>query len=153
MPSMIEQSIEVEAPITTVYNQWTQFEEFPQFMEGIERIDQTDDRNLHWVAHFAGEHHEWDAEITEQNPDERIAWRNTTGKDNAGVVTFHKLADNCTRVMVQMDWAPEGIKEKIGAAFGADDARVKGDLGRFKELVESRGSEDGGWRGEIPRDG
>ena len=149
----IEQSIEVNVPIRQAYNQWTQFEEFPRFMEGIERVDQLDDRRLHWEASFGGEAHEWDAEITEQRPEERIAWRNVDGKDNAGVVTFHKIDDGTTRVMVQMDWAPEGIKEKLGAALGADDRRVKGDLGRFKEFIESRGSETGAWRGEVPREG
>jgi uncharacterized membrane protein len=149
----IEQSIEVNVPIRPAYNQWTQFEEFPRFMEGIERVEQRDDRRLHWVANFGGETHEWDAEVTEQKPEERVAWRNLDGKDNAGVVTFHKIDDGTTRVMVQMDWAPEGIKEKLGAALGADDRRVKGDLERFKEFIESRGSETGAWRGEVPRKG
>jgi uncharacterized membrane protein len=149
----IEQSIEVNVPIRPAYNQWTQFEEFPRFMEGIERVEQRDDRHLHWVANFGGETHEWDAEVTEQKPEERVAWRNVDGKDNAGVVTFHKIDDGTTRVMVQMDWAPEGIKEKVGAALGADDRRVKGDLERFKEFIESRGSETGAWRGEVPREG
>ncbi len=152
MTSTIEQSIEVEVPIGRAYNQWTQFTEFPQFMDGIERIDQLDDRRLHWVASFGGETHEWDAEIVEQSPEERVAWRNTDGKDNAGAVTFHKIDDDTTRVMVQMDWAPEGIKEKVGAALGADDRRVKSDLERFKEFIESRGSETGAWRGEVPRE-
>ena len=149
----IEQSIEVDAPIAQVYNQWTQFEEFPRFMQGIERVEQRDDRHLHWVANFGGEIHEWDAEVTEQKPEERVAWRNTDGKDNAGVVTFHKIDDDTTRVMVQMDWAPDGIKEKVGSALGADDRRVKGDLERFKEAIESRGGETGAWRGEVPREG
>jgi uncharacterized membrane protein len=149
----IEQSIEVNVPIRPAYNQWTQFEEFPRFMEGIERVEQRDDRHLHWVANFGGETHEWDAEVTEQKPEERVAWRNLDGKDTAGVVTFHKIDDGTTRVMVQMDWAPEGIKEKLGAALGADDRRVKGDLERFKEFIESRGSETGAWRGEVPRKG
>jgi uncharacterized membrane protein len=149
----IEQSIDVDVPVQTAYNQWTQFEEFPRFMDGVEEIRQLDDRRLHWAAKFGGSRHEWDAEITEQLPDERVAWRNTDGKENAGVVTFHKLDDTRTRVMVQMDWVPEGIKEKIGDAIGAPDRRVKGDLERFKELIESRGRETGAWRGEVPRDG
>ncbi|HZB06332.1 MAG TPA: SRPBCC family protein [Thermoleophilaceae bacterium] len=147
----IEQSIEVEAPLSTVYNQWTQFEEFPQFMEGVEEVRQVDDTHVHWVAEFGGSRHEWDAEITEQKPDERVAWRNTDGTDNAGVVTFHRLDDARTRVMVQMDFVPEGIKEKIGDAIGASDRRVTGDLERFKELIESRGTETGAWRGEVKR--
>jgi uncharacterized membrane protein len=151
--STVEQSIDVEAPISAVYNQWTQFEEFPRFMDGIEEIRQLDDRRLHWVAEFGGSHHEWDAEIVEQAPEERGAWRNIDGKENAGVVTFHKLADDRTRVMVQMDWAPEGVKEKVGGALGFDTRRVASDLGRFKELIENRGGETGAWRGEVPREG
>ena len=153
MTQTIEQSIDVGAPIQQIYNQWTQFKDFPEFMEGIERIDQLDERRLHWVASFGGETHEWDAEIVEQQPDERVAWRNVDGKDNAGAVTFHKIDEDTTRVMVQMDWAPEGIKEKVGAALGADDRRVKGDLERFKGFIESRGAETGAWRGEVPREG
>jgi uncharacterized membrane protein len=121
-------------------------------MEGVEQVCQSDDRHLHWVAAFGGSRHEWDAEITEQLRDERIAWRNTDGKDNAGVVTFHKLDDRRSRVMVQMDFVPEGIKEKVGDALGAPDRRVKGDLKRFKQLIESRGRESGAWRGEVQRD-
>jgi uncharacterized membrane protein len=150
--STIEQSIDVEAPIATVYDQWTQFEEFPKFMQGVEEIRQLDDRRLHWIVDFGGSRHEWDAEITEQNPEERVAWSNVDGKDNAGVVTFHKIADGRTRVMVQMDWAPEGVKEKVGSALGFDDRRVQADLARFKDLVEDRGA-SGGWRGEVPREG
>ncbi len=149
--STIEESIEVHAPLDTVYNQWTQFEEFPQFMDGVEEVRQLDDKHLHWVAAFGGSRHEWDAEITEQKPDERVAWRNTDGKENAGVVTFHRVDPEHTRVMVQLDFVPEGVKEKLGDALGASDRRVQGDLKRFKELVESRGSESGAWRGEIKR--
>jgi len=150
--STIEQSIEVEVPVQTAYNQWTQFEDFPAFMEGVEQVQQIDERRLHWVAAFGGTHHEWDAEITEQLPDERVAWRNTEGKENAGVVTFHKLDDERSRVMVQMDWVPEGVKEKLGDALGISDRRVKGDLERFKELIESRGRESGAWRDDVPRE-
>jgi uncharacterized membrane protein len=138
--------------VQTAYNQWTQFEEFPSFMEGVEQVRQVDDKHLHWVAEFGGSRHEWDAVITEQLPDERVAWRNTDGKDNAGVVTFHKLGDARSRVMVQMDFVPEGIKEKLGDAIGAPDRRVKGDLERFKDMIEARGRETGAWRGEVPRD-
>jgi uncharacterized membrane protein len=151
-PRTVEADIEVNVPVSTAYNQWTQFEEFPQFMDGVEQVRQLDDQRLHWVAEFGGTRHEWDAEITEQLPDERVAWRNTDGKDNAGVVTFHKLDDTRSKVMVQMDWVPEGIKEKIGDALGAPDRRVAGDLERFKAMIESRGQETGGWRGEVPRD-
>ncbi len=151
MTTTIEESIEVTVPLRTAYNQWTQFEDFPSFMEGVEEIRQLDDTHLHWVAEFGGSRHEWDAEITEQKPDERVAWRNVDGKDNAGVVTFHRLDDDRTRIMVQMDFVPEGIKEKLGAALGAADRRVQGDLERFKDLIESRGGETGAWRGEVKR--
>ena len=150
--STIEQSIDLEVPVRAAYDQWTQFEEFPQFMDGVEEVRQIDETHVHWVVAFGGSRHEWDAEITEQLPDERVAWRNTDGKDNAGVVTFHKLDDRRSRVMVQMDFVPEGIKEKVGDKLGAPDRRVKGDLKRFKELIESDSSETGAWRGEVPRD-
>jgi uncharacterized membrane protein len=149
MTATVEQAIEVNVPIGTAYNQWTQFEEFPRFMENVEEVTQLDDRRLHWVAEFGGERHEWDAEIVEQHPEERVAWRNIDGKDNAGVVTFHKIDDATTRVAVQLDFAPEGLKERIGNALGAPDRRVKADLERFKEFIESRGAETGGWRGEV----
>ena len=150
----IEQSIDLDVPVRTAYDQWTRFEEFPQFMKGVEEIRQLDDRHLHWVAELGGTRHEWDAEITEQLPDERVAWRNTDGKDNAGVVTFHKLDDDRSRIMVQIDFVPEGIKEKVGAAINAPDHQVKGDLERFKALVEAEGGpSEGGWRGEVPREG
>ncbi|MBA2793839.1 MAG: SRPBCC family protein [Thermoleophilaceae bacterium] len=148
----IEQSIDVEVPISTAYNQWTQFEEFPKFMEGVDEIRQLDDRHVHWVVSFGGTQHEWDAEITEQSPDERVAWKNTDGKDNAGVVTFHQLAADRTRIMVQMDWAPEGVKEKLGATLGFDQRRIEGDLERFKALIESQGTESGAYRETVPRD-
>jgi len=150
----IEKSVEVKAPITAAYNQWTQFEDFPQLMQGIDEIRQLDDRRLHWRASFGGETHEWDAEITEQLPDERVAWRNVEGKDNAGVVTFHKIDDGTTRVMLQMDWAPEGLKEKVGSALGVAERRIEGDLERFKAFIESRGGQEtGAWRGEVAREG
>ena len=149
----IEQSIDVEVPISTAYNQWTQFEEFPKFMEGVDEIRQIDDRRVHWVASFGGTQHEWDAEITEQNPDERVAWKNIDGKENAGVVTFHQLDGDTTRIMVQMDWAPEGVKEKLGSSLGFDQRRIEGDLKRFKELIESQGTESGAYRETVPRDG
>ena len=149
--STIEQSIQIQAPLRTVYNQWTQFEEFPTFMDGVEQVHQLDDTHLRWVARLGGSRYEWDAVITEQRPDERVAWRNTDGKDHAGVVTFHRIDDDTTRVMVQLDFVPEGVKEKIGDALGAPDRRVKADLERFKQLIEARGAETGAWRGEVTR--
>jgi uncharacterized membrane protein len=149
----VEHAIDVHAPLSTVYNQWTQFEEFPRFMEGVESVTQLDDRNLHWVVSLAGQRREWDAEITEQHPDERIAWTARTGTGNAGVVTFHRLSDEDTRVMVQLEVYPEGIIETVGEALGSIDRGVKGDLQRFKEFIESRGQETGAWRGEVRRAG
>ena len=147
----IEQSIEVDVPLASAYNQWTQFEEFPQFMDGVKEVRQLDDTHLHWVAEFGGRRHEWDAEVTEQKPDERVAWRNVDGKDNAGGVTFHRLDDMHTRLMVQMDYLPEGIVERVGDAIGVPERRVQADLQRFKEMIESRGAPTGGWRGEVKR--
>ena len=148
MPS-IEKSVEVDVPVSTAYNQWTQFEEFPSFMNGVEAVKQLDETHLHWVASIGGHREEWDAEITEQIPDERVAWKATSGKGNAGVVTFHQLDDNRTKVMLQLDWESEGMVEALGALLGRDDRAVKGDLERFKELVEKQGSESGAWRGEV----
>ena len=146
----IEESIDVEVPVETAYNQWTQFEEFPTFMEGIEQVKQVDDTHLHWVAEIGGKREEWDAEITEQHPDHRVAWTATSGKGNAGVVTFHRIDDAQTRVMVQMDWEPEGVTETDRRPRSEwTDRRVQGDLQRFKELIEQRGSESGAWRGEV----
>ncbi len=147
--STIVESIDVQVPVRTAYNQWTQFEEFPQFMEGIERVEQLDDKRLHWVASIAGKTKEWDAEITEQTPDQRVAWTATSGAENGGVVTFHRIDDATTRVTVQMDFEPEGPIESVGDAVGVPDKRVKGDLERFKEFIESRGRETGAWRGEV----
>lgn len=147
--STIEQSIEVNVPVRTAYNQWTQFEDFPHFMEGVEKVNQIDDVNLHWVAEILGQHREWDAKITEQLPDERISWRNVDGATNAGVVTFHRLDDNKTRVMLQMEFDPEGFAEKAADALGVVKSRTKGDLERFKTFIEERGGETGAWRGEV----
>jgi uncharacterized membrane protein len=149
--STIEQSVEVNVPLASAYNQWTQFEEFPSFMESVKEVRQIDDTHLHWTVELAGQHHEWDAEITEQKPDERVAWRNVDGKDNAGVVTFHRIDEKTTRLMVQLDYVPEGVLEKLGDVLGAPDRRVKADLERFKALVEARGGESGAWRGEVER--
>ena len=148
MASVVE-SIDVEVPVSTAYNQWTQFEEFPRFMEGVKSVTQTDDTHMRWVAEIAGKTEEWDAQISEQRPDERIAWRSTSGARNAGVVTFHRISDDTTRVTLQMDVDPEGPIETVGTALGFLERRVTGDLERFKEFVESRGSETGAWRGEV----
>ena len=144
-----EESMDVNVPVSVAYNQWTQFEEFPRFMEGVESVTQLDDKRLHWVAEIGGQRREWDASIAEQVPDQRIAWTSTTGTGNAGVVTFHRIDDNTTRLMLQMELYPEDWKEKAADMVGLVKARVKGDLKRFKEFIESRGRETGAWRGEI----
>jgi uncharacterized membrane protein len=149
--SVIEESIEVEVPLSTAYNQWTQFEEFPQFMEGVEKVIQLEDDRLHWAAEVGGQRREWEAKITEQRPDERVAWTSTEGAKNAGVVTFHRIDDDTTRVMLQLEFEPEGLAEKAGDALGVLKRRAKGDLERFKEMIEARGRETGAWRGEIDR--
>lgn len=150
--STIEKSIDVKVPVRTAYNQWTQFEEFPRFMEGIENVRQIDDTHLHFVANVGGKRKEWDAEITEQVPDQRIAWRDTAGAPNAGVVTFHRLAPETTRVMLQLEYDPQGFIENAGDLVGVVSSRVNGDLERFKSFIESRGNETGAWRGEVRQD-
>jgi uncharacterized membrane protein len=147
--AQVTDSVDVAVPVRTAYNQWTQFEEFPRFMDGVEEIRQPDDTHLHWVAEFGGKREEWEAEVTEQRPDERVAWAARGGKGNAGVVTFHRLDEDSTRVTVQMDWEPEGVLENVGATLGFDDRQVSKDLERFKEMIEDRGIESGGWRGEV----
>jgi uncharacterized membrane protein len=144
-----ESSIEVDAPVRTVYDQWTQFEEFPAFMEGVERVVQRDDRTLDWTATVAGQRKSWTAQITDQTPDVRVAWKSISGDENAGAVLFQPLGDRRTRVTLKLDADPEGIVETIGANVGFLEARVKGDLERFKEFLESRGVATGAWRGEI----
>lgn len=151
--STIEQSIEVDVPAKTAYNQWTQFEEFPKFMEGVKEVRQLDDKRLHWRAEIAGKEKEWDAEITEQVPDQRIAWRSRSGAANGGVVTFHVLSPTRSKVMLQLEYDPETFLEKTGDALGMVSLRVSGDLDRFKDFIESRGRETGAWRGEIQQGG
>ena len=147
--STIEQSIEVDVPVSTAYNQWTQFETFPEFMEGVDRIEQVDDTRTRWVTSIGGVTREFDAEITEQHPDERVAWRTVDEPHQAGVVTFHRLSADTTKVMLQMDFEPEGLVEKAGDSLGLVKHRVKGDLERFKSFIESRGGETGAWRGDV----
>jgi len=149
MPSSTRESIEVEVPVSAAYNQWTQFEDFPQFMDSVREVQQLDDTHLHWRAEIGGKEEQWDAEITEQIPDKRIAWRSTGGVRNAGVVTFHRISDSRTRIMLQMDYEPRNLGEGIGDAFGAVKLQMKGNLKRFKEMLENRGRETGGWRGSV----
>jgi uncharacterized membrane protein len=148
----IEKSITVKKPVTTVYNQWTQFESFPRFMEGVEEIAQIWDRRQRWQTNIGGKKEQFDAEITEQIPDKRIAWHSISGRRHGGVVTFHSLTPSETRIMLQMEYQPEGPTEHVGNILGVVSRRVKGDLRRFKEFIESQVSETGAWRGEIRHD-
>jgi uncharacterized membrane protein len=145
----IEKSIEVDVPVTTCYNQWTQFESFPSFMEGVVEVQQLDDKRLRWVAEVGGERKEWTAEIVEQRPDEAISWRSTSGAMNNGSVTFQQLAPDRAKVTLILTYEPVGAKEKIGDALGVLSARIEGDLRRFKEYIETRQVPTGAWRGEI----
>jgi len=147
--AVIEEEIEVGVPITTAYNQWTQFEEFPRFMKGVDEVRQLDDTLLHWAATVAGRHAEWDAKIIEQEPDRRITWESTDGKRTRGSVSFEEAGSGRSRVRLHMSYTPEGVAEKVGSAVGLDTRRVRGDLERFRELIESRRVETGAWRGEI----
>ena len=147
--SKILEAIDVEVPVRTAYNQWTQFETFPTFMEGVKSVRQLDDQTIHWVAEVAGKQKEWDAKITEQTPDERIAWTAIDGAHNAGVVTFHRIDEGRSRVTLQLDVDPEGPIENVGDALGFVKSRVKGDMERFKDYIEHRGAETGAWRGEV----
>jgi uncharacterized membrane protein len=147
--SEVEKSIEVEAPLSTVYNQWTQFESFPEFMEGVKSVEQLDDTTLRWTGEIAGKQKQWLAKITDQEPDRRIAWRSVEGTNNAGDVRFEPIDERRTRVTVHMVYDPEGPVENVGDALGVLSRRVQGDLERFKKFIESRGQETGAWRGEV----
>jgi len=147
----VEKSIEVGVPVSTAYNQWTQFESFPRFMDGVDRVDQTSPTTTHWVTSIGGVHREFDAEITDQRPDERIAWTSVTGPKQAGLVTFYRVDASSSRVMLQLDFVAEGVLEGLGDKLGLVGRRIEGDLKRFKAFIESRGTEEGGWRGTVDR--
>ena len=147
--STIEKSITVDVPAHTAYNQWTQFESFPQFMDGVEEVRQLDDKRLHWKAKIAGVSREWDAEIVDQTPDERITWRAVDGTTNVGTVSFSAPDPASTRVTLRMEVEPEGFLEKAGDAVNLIEHQVTSDLDRFKQFIESRGSETGAWRGDV----
>jgi len=147
--SKIEKSIEVDVPVRVAYDQWTQFEEFPRFMDGVESVKQTDDTHLHWVAKVGGIRKEWDAEITQQEPDQRIAWNATNGAENGGAVDFHRLDDSRTRINLTMDIDPDGVIESVGDAVGVPDRAIAGDLERFKAFIEERSQATGAWRGSV----
>jgi uncharacterized membrane protein len=149
MPQVIE-SIDVDVPVSVAYNQWTQFESFPHFLSFVESITQVTETLTEWKIKVGGVEREFEAVITEQHPDERVAWNSTGGEvDHAGVVTFHKLSDTESRVTVQLDWEAKGLLENLGAAIGVDNHAVKGDLKNFKEFIEKQGAEEGAWRGDV----
>ena len=147
--SVIEKSIEINVPVKTAYNQWTQFEEFPRFMEGVEQVRQVDDKHLHWKASIGGKQKEWDAVITEQIPDQRIAWMSQGGAKNGGMVTFSPVSENKSKLNLRLEYEPEGAVEKTGDTIGVVSGRVEGDLQRFKDFIESSGQETGAWRGKV----
>ncbi len=148
-PRTIDESIEVNVPVSAAYNQWTQFEDFPLFMEGVEHVEQLDDTRLHWIAKVGGKTNEWDAKILEQHPDKQISWISEDGKKTRGTVSFEPVGESKTRIRLSMSYQAEGAAEKLGSAAGLDQRRVRGDLERFKDLIESRGAESGAWRGEV----
>jgi len=149
MPQVIE-TVDVNVPISVAYNQWTQFEEFPHFLTYVESITQVTETLTEWKVKVGGTEREFEANITEQHPDERVAWNSTGGQvDHAGVVTFHKLSDTETRVTVQLDWEASGLLEHLGAALGVDNHAIMKDLGNFKEYIEKKGAADGAWRGDV----
>ena len=147
--SRISETIDVGVPVRVAYDQWTQFESFPEFMDGVERVEQKGETRLRWVAEVGGDKREWEAEITEQHPDHRVAWKALNQEGPNGVVTFHRLDDSHTKVMVQMEYEPAGMKESVGSLVGFDSRRVKGDLESFKQFIESRGTATGAWRGNV----
>ena len=147
----LHESIEVEVPVSTAYNQWTQFESFPRFMKGVESVTQIDETSLHFRTRVAGVKREYDAQILEQTPDKCIAWVSKDKPRNAGRVTFEGLGEDLCRVKVELEWEPEGLLERTGAAAHVDETQVESDLLRFKEFIESRGIETGAWRASVDR--
>jgi len=145
----IKETIDVNVPASTAYNQWSQFEQFPKFMEGVESVTQIDDTHLRWAANVGGARREWEAEIVEQVPDQKIAWRATSGNGPNGIVTFEPLGSDATLIMVEISYEPDGSMETLGAKVGIDSRQVAADLKRFEQLVETMGAETGAWRGEV----
>jgi uncharacterized membrane protein len=145
----IEKNIEVECPLSTVYNQWTQFEAFPQFMEGVKEVRQLDDKRLYWHAEIAGRDKEWNARITEQVPDRLIAWQSESGEYTSGAVSFQPQGPSRTRVNLELSYDPKGFVESAGDTLGVVSRRIESDLKRFKEFIENRDAETGAWRGTI----
>jgi ribosome-associated toxin RatA of RatAB toxin-antitoxin module len=149
MTTQVDKTIMVDVPVRTAYDQWTQFEEFPQFMGGVREVRQLDDRRLHWVAEIAGVRREWEAEVIEQVPDQKVAWAATDGATNAGAVFFRPLGENRTEVRLHLEYEPEGVVEKVGDKLSIVEKQAQSDLEKFKSYIESRGAQSGGWRGEV----
>jgi uncharacterized membrane protein len=145
----VTESVDVAVPVSTAYNQWTQFESFPHFMNGVDSITQLDETHNHWRTTIGGVAREFDTEIVEQIPDTRIAWRSTDGTSHAGSVSFQSLGERESRVTVELEWTPANLTEKVGAAAGIDDRQVGSDLKRFKQYIEEQGHPDGAWRGSV----
>jgi uncharacterized membrane protein len=148
-PRTIQSSLEVDVPVSTAYNQWTQFEDFPQFMDGVVEVRQLDDTRLHWVAEIGGLRAEWDAKILEQHPDRQVSWVSEDGRKTRGTVSFERVGDSTTLITLSMSYRTQGLRETVGSAAGLDERRVRGDLERFKQFVEASGHDSGGWRGDI----
>jgi carbon monoxide dehydrogenase subunit G len=149
MSTKVEKSIQVDVPVSTAYNQWTQFEDFPHFMGGVKEVRQLDDRRLHWVAEIAGVRREWEASILEQIPDQKVAWAATSGATNAGAVRFEPAGANSTVVYLTLEYEPEGLVEQVGDKLGIVERQVTSDLERFKKLIEDQGYASGAWRGTV----
>jgi hypothetical protein len=149
MTTKVERSIQVDVPVSTAYNQWTQFEDFPHFMGGVKEVRQLDDRRLHWVAEIAGVRREWEASILEQVPDQKIAWAATAGATNAGAVRFEPSGPGSTIVYLALEYEPEGVVEQVGDKLGIVERQVTSDLERFKKLIEDQGYASGAWRGSV----
>ena len=149
MTTKVEESIQVDVPVTTAYNQWTQFEDFPHFMGGVSEVRQLDDRRLHWVAEIAGVRREWAATILEQVPDQKVAWAAVGGATNAGAVRFAPAGPSATTVYLTLEYEPEGVVEQVGDKLGIVGRQVRSDLERFKALIEDQGYESGAWRGAV----
>ena len=145
----ITRSIEVDVPLQTAYDQWTQFEDFPQFMGAVQRVEQLDGSRTHWVTRINGVTREFDAEVLVQRPDQGVSWRSTDGTTHAGRVTFAPLGDHRTEVTLAMDWEPEGLVEKAGDVLGLVEGQAQKDLDGFKEFIEARGTATGAWRGSV----
>lgn len=145
----VEKSIDLNVPVSTAYNQWTQFEEFPKFMDGVQEVKQIDDTHMHWKAKIGGKEKEWDAQVTEQVPDQKIAWHSTSGPENGGAVFFHPFAESSCKVTLRLSYDPDGMVEKVGDMLGFVSRQVEGDLNRFRDYIMAKGTETGAWRGEV----